>query len=217
MYNSARCEGTITRRTYILSVVENSMKILKYISTLSILSVFALMSGLAYAQADDERPEGTYRISPEDVLEISVWREPDLQRQVTVRPDGGVSFPLVGDIQAAGKTPTELEETITENLAKFIPEAVVTVSVIQVQGLRVYVMGKVNRPGQFLVGRYVDVLQALTLAGGLTPFADRRNITVIRRRDGTEQIMDFDYTEVERGKNLQQNIVLQADDVVVVP
>jgi len=178
--------------------------------------IFLFTTSLANA-ADSAENGGTYRISPEDVLEISVWREEDLQRQVTVRPDGGVSFPLVGDIQASNKTPSELEELITQRLQKFIPEAVVTVSVVQVQGLRVYVTGKVSRPGQFLVGRYVDVLQAITLAGGLTPFADRRNITIIRRKGGQEEIMDFNYVQVERGKNMSQNIVLQADDVVVVP
>ena len=184
----------------------------------SLLAIFVSFSMFSSVHAEDaDGSGGTYRISPEDILEISVWREEDLQRQVTVRPDGGVSFPLVGDIQAASKTPAELEETITQRLQKFIPEAVVTVSVVQVQGLRVYVTGKVSRPGQFLVGRYVDVLQAITLAGGLTPFADRRNITIIRRENGRERIMDFNYIQVERGKNLSQNIILQADDVVVVP
>ena len=158
-----------------------------------------------------------YRISPEDVLEISVWREEDLQGQVVVRPDGGISFPLVGDIKAAGKSPSELQAEITSRLEAYIPDAVVTVSVVELRGLRIYVSGRVQNPGQYTVGRYVDVLQAISLAGGLTPFADDRSISVIRRVDGREVVFDFNYREVQRGRNLKQNIILQPDDIVVVP
>ena len=112
---------------------------------------------------------GGYQIGPEDVLEISVRRADSLQREVLVRPDGGISFPLVGDVQAAGKTPEELQAVITERLQRYIPKPVVTVTAKEVAGYRIYVLGQVNNPGQFVVGRYVDVLQALTLAGGLTP------------------------------------------------
>ena len=187
----------------------------------ALLAIFVLgVTSIAAptAMAADQRGAGpAYRIAPEDVLEISVWREEDLQREVIVRPDGGVSFPLAGDIQAAGLTPVELEAAVAEKLKRYIPEAVVTVSVLQVQGLRVYVQGKVRSPGQFLVGRYVDVLQALTLAGGLTPFADGSKIKILRRRGGEEQVIPFNYKQVERGNNLEQNIILQADDTVIVP
>jgi polysaccharide biosynthesis/export protein len=158
-----------------------------------------------------------YRISPEDVLDISVWREDDLQGQVIVRPDGGISFPLVGDIRAAGKSPAELQAEITQRLEAYIPDAVVTVSVAEIRGLRIYVSGRVQNPGQYTVGRYVDVLQAISLAGGLTPFADERSISVIRRENGREVVYRFNYREVQRGRNLKQNILLQPDDVVVVP
>lgn len=158
-----------------------------------------------------------YRISAEDVLSISVWKEEDLQGQVVVRPDGGISFPLVGDIAAAGKTPAQLEAEISERLHNYIPDAVVTVSVVELRGLRIYVSGAVRNPGQFLVGRYVDVLQAITLAGGLTPFADENDIRVIRRVNGREQIFNFNYGQVRKGRNLSQNILLEPDDVVVVP
>ncbi|MEQ8857262.1 MAG: polysaccharide biosynthesis/export family protein [Pseudomonadales bacterium] len=158
-----------------------------------------------------------YRISPEDVLQISVWREADLDRSVIVRPDGGISFPLAGDVQAAGRTPAELEQLITERLIRFIPDAVVTVAVTELRGMRIYVTGKVSNPGQFEVGRYVDVLQALTLAGGLTPFAQAGSIKVLRRENGREVVYDFDYNQVKDGRNLGQNIRLKADDVVVVP
>ena len=184
-------------------------------------AIFILVNIFAVnAWSEDVVSRGTdqaYRISAEDVLEISVWKEEELQREVTVRPDGGVSFPLVGDIRAANLTPSELEANITTALAKFIPDALVTVSVIQVQGLRIYVNGKVRNPGQFLVGRYIDVLQALTLAGGLTPFANSKDIKILRRVDGREQVLKFNYKQVERGSKLEQNIILRADDTVMVP
>ncbi len=158
-----------------------------------------------------------YRIGPEDVLEISVWKEEELQREVLVRPDGGISFPLAGDVRAAGRTPQELQSAISEKLKKYIPDAVVTVSVTKLTGHRIYVIGKVNNPGQFTVGRYVDVLQALTLAGGLTPYASEESIKILRRKNGKEVVYPFDYDAVKSGDALDQNIVLQNDDVVVVP
>ncbi len=182
------------------------------------LALAIVVAGTAVAAsptpAKDSPP---YRISPEDVLEISVWGEEDLQRQVIVRPDGGVSFPLAGNVQAAGKTTEELEAAITERLQTYIPDAVVTASVQELNGLRIYVSGNVASPGQYTVGRYVDVLQAITLAGGLTPFADASDIRILRREDGREQVYHFNYRDVQRGRNLEQNILLQPDDVVMVP
>ena len=158
-----------------------------------------------------------YKIGPEDVLSISVWKEEDLQREVLVRPDGGVSFPLAGDLQVAGKTPAEVEQEIAARVQQYIPDAVVTVSVITVSGYTIYVNGKVNNPGKFVVGSYTDVLQALTLAGGLDTFADEDGIRVIRRQNGKQVIHKFNYKEVKRGKNLDQNIILQSGDSIVVP
>jgi polysaccharide export outer membrane protein len=184
-------------------------------AVLALIAVLPLATAPVMTAAEEEVFE--YRISPEDVLEISVWKEEDLQRKVIVRQDGGVSFPLAGDIQAAGRTPKELESNITEKLQAFIPDAVVTVSVLEIRGLRIYVTGKVKSPGQYTVGRYIDVLQALTMAGGLTTFADTNDIRIIRREDGREVVYRFNYDDVESGKELQQNIVLRTDDVVVVP
>jgi len=158
-----------------------------------------------------------YQIAAEDVLDVSVWREPELTKQVVVRPDGGISLPLAGSVNAMGLTTSELEEAIRTKLAAYIPDAVVTVSIVQLRGLRVYVTGQVRRPGQFEVGRYIDVLQAITLAGGFTPFADVSNIQILRRQAGKEERFEFNYKQVERGKNLDQNIQLTTDDVVVVP
>lgn len=159
-----------------------------------------------------------YLIGPEDLLFISVWQEPELQREVRVRPDGGISFPLAGNVDVAGKTVQEVTDIITERVQRFIPAAVVTVSVQQVAGYNIFVIGQVNRPGSFRLGRYVDVMQALTLAGGLTPFANADDITIRRRTpDGRESVFEFDYGAVQSGDNIEQNIVLQSGDVVVVP
>ncbi len=177
--------------------------------SLLILVLFAGNDGLA--------AEPNYRIGPEDILDISVWKEPDLQRQVTVRPDGGITFPLAGDLQVAGKTPSQVQDEIASKLRRYIPAAVVTVAVAEISGYRVYVLGKVNNPGQFVVGRYLDVMQALTLAGGLTPYASESKIKVIRRDSAGERVYPFEYNEVKRGENLRQNILLQSGDVVVVP
>lgn len=160
---------------------------------------------------------GGYEIGPEDLLEISVWREKDLQREVTVRPDGWLTFPLIGNVQAAGRTPQALEADIKKRLTKFIPDPVVSVTVKKVQGLKIFVLGKVGKPGEYMVGRYIDVLQALTLAGGLTPFADEDDIKIVRKHNGKETIIPFDYSQVKRGRRLEQNIQLKAGDVVMVP
>jgi polysaccharide biosynthesis/export protein len=162
-------------------------------------------------------PNGEYRVSAEDVLHISVWKEEGLDADAIVRPDGGISFPLAGDIPAAGLTPKEIEVEIARRLQRYIPEAVVSVSVIKIQGLRIYVTGKVRTPGQYTVGRYIDVLQALTLAGGLTPYANGGDIKVLRRENGRQVVYKFDYGDIQNGHHLDQNIALQTDDVVVVP
>jgi len=158
-----------------------------------------------------------YRIGPEDVLHISVWKEEDLDRKVLVRPDGGVSFPLVGDIQVSGRTPLEVQDEIRSRLQRYVPDAEVTVSVDKISGYTVFVLGEVNNPGQFTLGRYVDVVQALTLAGGTTPYASERNMQVLRRQDGKEVTYSFDFRDIKRGRQLEQNIILQSGDVVVVP
>lgn len=167
--------------------------------------------------AGDASATAGYQIGPEDQLAISVWGEEDLQRTVLVRPDGGISFPLAGDLQAAGKTPDELQKEITQRLQKYIPEPFVTVSVETVAGYKVYVLGQVNTPGEYPVGRYVDVLQALSLAGGLTPYASKDNITIRRRQGGREVVLPFSYSAASRGGDSSQNIILQSGDTVVVP
>jgi polysaccharide export outer membrane protein len=158
-----------------------------------------------------------YTVKPGDVLSIAVWKEPDLQGPVLVRPDGQFSFPLAGQVDARGKTVQELQQTVTERLRKFISDPVVTVSIQEVKGNKVYVLGQVNKPGEFIVNPRVDVMQALSMAGGTTAFASLGEIVILRRSDQGQQALPFRYADVARGRNLQQNITLQAGDVVVVP
>ena len=161
--------------------------------------------------------EKGYALQPGDVIRISVWREPELDQVVLVRPDGGISFPLAGEVQAEGRTIEEVSFEISERLAVYIPSPEVSVSLQQGEGNRVYVTGRVNKPGVFLVNRPITVMQALSLAGGLTPFAEKKNILILRR-DGTNQrSLRFNYKEVQRGESLQQNVTLNAGDTLVVP
>ena len=146
-----------------------------------------------------------------------MWKEEGLKKEVLVRPDGGISFPLAGDMQAAGKTARQLQQEITQRLEKFMADPVVSVAVMKIAGNKIYVIGRVNKPGEFVPGRYVDVLQALTMAGGLTPFAAENDIKVLRRDNGKDVVFSFRYSDVKAGKNLDQNVVLKGGDVVVVP
>lgn len=158
-----------------------------------------------------------YTVHPGDVLGISVWKEPDLQREVLVRPDGGLSFPLAGDMVARGRTVEAIQDALAERLARFIPDPVVTVTVQQVAGNRLYVLGKVNQPGMFVMAGPTDVMQALSMAGGTNPFAKLNDIKILRRTDDGQEAISFRYGDVADGEDLEQNIVLQSGDVVVVP
>jgi len=195
-----------------------------------VLALFSLLGGVAaVAQVPAEQKPApvssqvagidldTYRIGPEDVLEISVWREDTLKREALVRPDGGLSYPLIGEVQAAGKTIHGVRQEIASRLERFIPDPVVSVAILKVGSQRIYVIGRVNKPGEFSIGRYVDVLQALSMAGGLTPFAESNDIRVMRREGDRQIVLPFEYGRVVRGQKLEQNIQLRGGDVVVVP
>lgn len=158
-----------------------------------------------------------YLIGPEDVLEVSVWKEEGLNKEILVRPDGGISFPLVGDLIASGKSAAQLQGEIVARLRKFIPDPVVSVAVLKINNNKIYVMGKVNKPGEYVTGRYVDVLQALSMAGGLTPFAAENSIKVMRKQNGKDVVFPFEYGKVQKGIALEQNIQLRGGDTVVVP
>jgi polysaccharide export outer membrane protein len=158
-----------------------------------------------------------YRIGSEDILLISVWKDEQLTKEVVVRPDGMFSFPLVGDVVAEDRTVEEIRAELVKRLTKFIPSPNVSVSVVKVLSYKVYVVGRVNKPGEYLIGHYTDVLQALSLAGGLTPFAGENDIKVVRRIKGQQQVFPFRYGDVRKGHDLEQNILLQRGDVVMVP
>jgi len=175
-----------------------------------------LMLALASASVVNAADAG-YAVKPGDVLEISVWKEPDLQRTVLVRPDGMFSFPLVGEIDSRGKSVSELNKLVSDRLSKYIADAVVTVSLTEVKGNKIFVIGQVNKPGEFIVNPSVNVMQALSMAGGVTAFAATNDIKIIRRSGTTQQAMPFQYGDVVRGKSLNQNIDLQSGDIVVVP
>ncbi|BCG63734.1 MAG: polysaccharide biosynthesis/export protein [Methyloprofundus sp.] len=159
-----------------------------------------------------------YQVQPGDILAINVWKEEGLQQEVLVRPDGGISFPLVGDLQAQGKSLHAIELQISEKLNQYIADPVVTISAKQLLGNKIFVIGKVNKPGEYVVNRYVDIMQALSMAGGMTPFSAVNDIKILRRdKLGKQQAIEFRYGDVEDGDDLEQNIILKSGDVVVVP
>jgi polysaccharide biosynthesis/export protein len=162
--------------------------------------------------------EETYTVQSGDLLSISVWKEPDLQGPaVLVRPDGTFSFPLVGQVDARGKNVTELQQIVTQRLSKYISDPVVTVTVQEIKGNKVYVLGQVTKAGEFIVNPRVDVMQALSMAGGTTPFASVNNIVILRRKGTVQTAIPFHYTDVAKGRDLTQNIQLESGDIVVVP
>src|SRR5262249_11660466 len=149
------------------------------LSQLRISAILLLACGMLVAGAE-ARSADRYLLQPGDILQVSVWKEADLTSELLVRPDGGISLPLAGDIEAAGHTPEEVRAAIYERLHKLIPDATVTVAVKATTGNQIFVIGKVNKPGQFLMNRPMDVMQALSMAGGATPFAAVNDIHVLR-------------------------------------
>ena len=176
-----------------------------------------MTTAVAAQQPDGGGGAARYEVQPSDVLQVSVWKEPDLTQQVIVRPDGAFSIPIVGDVNAVGKTVEELRLELVQALRRIIPDVVVTVSVLEIKGNKVYVIGQVNQPGEFIVNPRVDVIQALSLAGGTTAFASPSEIFVLRRDNGQQKRLPFNFEAVLRGRDLEQNVLLRSGDVVVVP
>lgn len=158
-----------------------------------------------------------YVIGPEDELSVNVWREADISRTVPVRPDGKISLPLVNDVQAAGLTPMQLGMEVTTRLKKFIAEPQVTIIVLRINSQRIFLIGEVNHPGAFPLLPNMTVLEAITTAGGLSPFAKQSKIHVMRKEDGKQITLPFNFKEALKGIHPEQNIVLKAGDTVVVP
>ncbi len=159
----------------------------------------------------------SYRLQPGDLITVSVWKETELTTEVLVRPDGGFSYPLAGEVDAVGKTVEDIRSVLAERLKRYIPNPVVTVAIKQIGGNRIFVVGKVGHAGDFAFSRPLDVMQAIALAGGTTPYAAINDIVILRRQNGEQQALHFHYSDVARGRELAQNIQLQSGDTVVVP
>jgi polysaccharide biosynthesis/export protein len=182
------------------------------------ISLAPLLLLAALAQKPDAKPaEPLYLIQPNDILEIFVYKEPELTRKVLVRPDGRISFPLVQDLQAAGATPGELKTQIETKLQEFLSAPSVTVIIEGIRSYQVFVVGKVQKPGAIVVEKPITVLQALAIAGGFQDYAKGSDMTVIRGSGKDSSIFPFDYSEVTKGKKSDQNIFLKSGDVVVIP
>ena len=175
-----------------------------------------LAGGRSHATPASREPL-VYRIGPEDVLQVSVWKNEALSRTVPVRPDGMISLPLLNDVQAAGLTPLELRDAIAKKLAEYSPSPEVSVIVAEVHSFKVSVVGAVERPGRYDTRTWVTVLDALAMAGGFTEFADRSKVVVLRPEGATTRRIPFDYTRVGRAKSSQANFHLRPGDIVVVP
>ncbi|MDH5764368.1 MAG: polysaccharide export protein [Gammaproteobacteria bacterium] len=182
-----------------------------------IFNLFALVllacTSIQLAQAQED----AYIIGSGDQLSISVWKEQDLQKEVLVNPDGYITFPLIGDVKAGGLTTKALTQIMVKKLNAYIPNPNITISVLMSRSNRVYVIGQVNKPGEYVTSQYMDVLQALTVAGGLTPYADSDDIKIIRRTDSGKEVYEFDYDEVVSGNEMEMNIMLKPGDTIVVP
>lgn len=176
---------------------------------LSVIFSILVFSPLTYA--------ASYHVGPGDVLEISVWRDETLSRELIVPPDGVLSFPLIGDVNVASMSVAEIREVIKKALAEYVPDASVTVMIKQINSLNVYVIGQVKNPGVFAITMDTRVMHLLSMAKGLTPFAAERDIHILRDKNNIIEKIPFDYKEVLKGQNLKQDIRLQRGDIVVVP
>jgi polysaccharide export outer membrane protein len=178
--------------------------------------VWTLLAAGASASAQDNRaaPPEVYRIGPEDVLQISVWKNEAMSRTATVRPDGKISLPLVNDVQAAGLSALELRDALARQLAPYIQNAEVSVIVAEVRSLKVSVLGEVNRPGRFELKSWATVADALALAGGFTQFAARSRIVILHPEGTTMKRIPFNYNNLAGG---QENYYLRTGDIILVP
>jgi polysaccharide export outer membrane protein len=182
--------------------------------------VLAVTAGLLASVWTDgavaqEQPD--YTLNAGDTLDISVWKEDQLTKTVIVRPDGKFSFPLAGEITAVGHTVAQIQKEIAARLKTYMPEPAVAVSVKALDGCRVYIIGQVSKPGSFVMNPRMSVLQALSLAGGMTPFAAVNDVIVLRGTGAAQRTLSFHYGEVSKGRGLSQNVMLEAGDVVIVP
>lgn len=195
-----------------------SRKFLPGVMLMLLAAVFGLGAfGYAQESVSSAQSASTYRIGPSDILQISVWKNETLSRTVPVRPDGKVSLPLVHEVQAAGLTPAQLRDVLKKKLAAFIANPEVSVTVQEVHSFSVSVLGEVKTAGRYELKRSTTVLDVLALAGGVTEFAARSRIFVLRPEGDTVRRIPFNYNKVVATANGQDNFVVQPGDVVVVP
>lgn len=183
---------------------------MRIMSTVAI-SLFAVLFMTAAVQAAD----GEYILGPGDVVEVMVWKEENLTRDVLIRPDGMFSFPLIGEVQAVGRTIAEVQAEMQERMEEYVLEARIAVMLKEMNSRSIFIVGKVVKPGGFPMYRNIRVMEAIALAGGLTPYADD-DILVVRESQSGQTVMPFDYSDVASGKNLEQNIVLSPGDTIIV-
>ena len=162
-------------------------------------------------------PSTQYVIGPEDILNINVWKEPELSLSVPVRADGKISMPLIHDVPVVGLTPIELKEEITKRLSKFVENPTVSVIVEEINSLKIFVVGNVNQPGVYEIDREINVLQAISMAGGFTEWAKKSKIKIFRKHGGIEKVIKVNYNKIISGKHPELNIPLQPGDSIVVP
>nr|AHN98017.1 periplasmic protein involved in polysaccharide export [uncultured bacterium lac193] len=171
----------------------------------------------ASAPAPDAAVPAGYTIGAEDVLNVVFWREPDMSAEVVVRPDGKISLPLLNDVAALGLTPDQLRGLLTEQARKFIAEPSVSVVIKQIHSRKVFITGNVERPGSYGIGSPMTVLQLIAMAGGLREYADAKHIVIARTENGKSISLPFNYNDISKNKNLQQNVELKPGDTVIVP
>lgn len=185
-----------------------------------VMVVSAAVFGMGFAPQRAQAETATtpdYILNPGDTLDVDVYKEVELTKTVIVRPDGKFTFPLAGEINAGNRTVAQVQNEITQRLTKYIPEPVVTVAVKTLDGCRIYVIGQVAKAGSFVMNPRMSVVQALSLAGGMTPFASTNDVIIIRGVGAGQKILPFRYGDVSKGKSLNQNVILEPGDVVVVP
>jgi polysaccharide export outer membrane protein len=200
-------------------------KIIRRAGMLSIIGVLALWTAAEFAAASqDEGVAGSassgkvdYRVGPGDVIEVLVWKEPEASSTVVIRPDGKISLPLINDLEVTGKAPMEIQAIVTERLDPYIKAPNVTVTVKEINSKKVFVLGEIARPGAYEITQPTTVLQVLTEAGGLQPFAKQNSIYILRTENDKQAKFPFRYKDVLKGERIDQNILLKPGDTIVVP
>lgn len=191
--------------------------LLRYFLSLMALALLASPVMAATPEPSHISAPDEFRVLSGDVLQISVWKEESLDKEVVVLPDGKIDFPLIGTVEVKGRTPREIQDMVKKKLSKFIPDATVSVMVKAPLGHTVNVIGQVGKPGEIVLSRQMTVLEALSQVGGLTPYADTSRIVVLRYINGQKTSLDYPYNDISRGRSLEKNLDLKAGDVIVVP